>query len=162
MASREPCLDPPHCLYLSSDSSDHVVQVTCYWLSTIIINLASIVSKYDDICHLVLNWKWPLFLFWFTVYFTVFLVLLCSTWWNKSNSTNLQGLRSLSLEQNTTNKLNVLSHIICHICSMIETNQSDKYEMQFKYDWHDMLLMNLGTTILPSLKISFSKFSLPE
>ena len=64
----------------------------------------------------------------------------------KSNSPNLQGLPSLHLEQNTKSKLIALSHITCHICSMIETNLNVKYEMQCKYDWHDMFLKNLGTT----------------
>ena len=30
---------------------------------------------------------------------------------------------------------------------MIETNVNVKYEMQCKYDWHDMLLKNVGTTV---------------
>ena len=71
----------------------------------------------------------------------------------KSNSPNLQVLQSLRLEQNTKSKLNALSHIICHICSMIETNLNVKYEMQCKYDWHDMLLKNLSTTNIVILQI---------
>ena len=71
----------------------------------------------------------------------------------KSNSPNLQGLPSLRLEQNTKSKLIALSHIICHICSMIETSLNVKYEMQCKYDWHDMLLKNLGTTKLKGLRL---------
>ena len=67
----------------------------------------------------------------------------------KSNSPNLQGLPSLRLEQNTKSILNALSHILCQNYSTIETNLNVKYEMQCKYDWHDMLLKNLGTTPMP-------------